>query len=180
MDPIALAGRLAEHPLLTGLESEDLETLARHGRIRAAAPGERLYAQGEEADELCLLLRGSAVVELRSPRGFDHELARIESGGTIGELGVLSGGQRAASVTALEPVEAFALPSRQLQALLAAGAPAGALLLERLARTVAGRLRTMNARVAEMIDEQDHPDGTVRFTVRELRERLLRGSTAGD
>lgn len=179
MQPQALVDRLARHPLLEGFGAGDLEALAGRGRLRRAAEGDVLYRQGEPADELCLLLDGAAEVRLRSSRGFDHDLARVEAGGALGELGLLSGGQRAATVTAASAVEFFVLPAAQLRRLLDDGEPVGARLLERLARTVAGRLREMNARLAGLVDEQQHPDGTVRLSVADIRERLLQAGAAG-
>ena len=41
------------------------------------------------------------------------------------------------------------------------------------------RLRETNARVCEITEGQEHPDGTVRLSVRELREKLLRAGRGG-
>ena len=79
----------------------------------------------------------------------------------------------------VEAVECFVLPASAVQELLNERQPAAIRLFERLARTIASRLSTMNARLCALTDEQDHPDGTVRLSIEDIRERLLRAGATG-
>lgn len=175
----SLLERLAQHPLLEGFSPEELQVVARNGRELRVAPPDKLLRQGEPADELCLILSGRVGVVMRGGRGFDHEIAQVRTGGTIGELGLLGGGERGATVKALEPVDCFVLPAEAIQEMLNAREAAAIKLFERLARTVAGRLTTMNERLCELTDQQEHPDGTVRLSLAEIRERLLKAGGSG-
>ena len=179
MDAETLTDRLARHPLLEGFGADELQVLAENGQVVSVAPPDTLLRQGEPAEELCLLLSGSVRVLMRGSRGFEHELARVEAGGTLGELGLLGGGDRGATVKPLEPTDCFLLPGSSIQKLLNERETAAIKLFERLARTVAVRLNTMNARLCDMTDDQDHPDGTVRLSVSDIRERLLRAGATG-
>lgn len=180
MDAETLIDRLARHPLLEGLTADEVQVIAENGQLIHVAPPDTLLRQGEPADELCLLLSGSVRVIMRGERGFKHELATVEAGGTLGELGLLGGGERGATVKPLEPADCFILPAASVQAMLDERESAAIKLFERLARTVATRLTLMNARLCEMTDEQEHPDGTVRLSLADIRERLLRhGQTGG-
>ena len=57
----------ADSPLLDLLGPADLEALSRLGRVESAPAGTRILRQGEPADAMLILLRGTArVVETRS------------------------------------------------------------------------------------------------------------------
>jgi CRP-like cAMP-binding protein len=179
VDAETLTDRLARHPLLEGFTPDELQVVAEHGRELRVAPPDKLLRQGEPADELCLVLSGRVSVIMRGERGFDHEIAQVEAGGTIGELGLLGGGVRGATVKPLETVDCFVLEATGIQEMLDQRQVAAIKLFERLARTVAGRLTTMNERLCEMADEEQHPDGTVRLSLSDIRERLLQAGATG-
>jgi len=179
MDAAALIERLARHPLLEGFTPAELAVVAENGHLLSVSPPAILLKQGEAAEELCLLLTGRVAVVMRGARGFDHEIARVEAGGTLGELGLLGGGERGATVRPLEAVDCFVLPADSIQEMLDAREVAAIKLFERLARTVATRLSTMNERLCELTDDKEHPDGTVRLKLSDIRERLLRAGGSG-
>jgi CRP-like cAMP-binding protein len=174
-----LTSRLAAHPLLDGFSADEVATLATSGSLSSVGPREAIFRQGDPADALCLLLDGSVRVTMRGGRGFDHELASVGAGSTLGALGLLGGGERGATVRAVEASSYFLLPTDAVERLLVDGHPAAVKLLGRLARTVAARLRTMNERICELTEDQEHPDGTVRLKISDIRERLLRAGAAG-
>ena len=179
MDAEPLIDRLSRHPLLEGFSPDEVQVVAEHGRELSVAPPDKLLKQGEPADELCLILSGRVSVVIRGERGFDHEIARVEPGGTIGELGLLGGGERGATVKPLEAVDCFVLPASSIQEMLDERESAAIKVFERLARTVASRLTTMNQRLCELTDEREHPDGTVRLSIADIRERLLQAGGSG-
>ena len=85
----------------TALERQLSKTIMRSGRkpkIRKVAEGETLVRQGDEGDELFLLLDGVLAVSVD-----DEQLAELGPGAVVGERALLEGGLRTSTLTALTP-----------------------------------------------------------------------------
>lgn len=85
----------------TALERELSLSIMRDGqrpRIRKVAEGDRLVRQGDQGDELFLLLDGVLSVEVGGER-----FAELGPGAVVGERALLEGGLRTATLAALTP-----------------------------------------------------------------------------
>lgn len=98
--------------------------------------GDVLVRQGEPSRDLYVLTDGRVRVVMATPAGDELLLAVLGAGGTVGELAVLDGEARSASVVALEPVTALRVGGRSF----------GQFLLARPAAVV-GLLRVLSARL---------------------------------
>jgi CRP-like cAMP-binding protein len=91
--------------LSEGLVSELPETLLaplfREGRLRHLKAGERLFATGDVGDGCYWLDKGAVKVEVASVSGEERIIAILGSGAIVGELSVIDGLPRSASVVAL-------------------------------------------------------------------------------
>ena len=94
---------LRKIPFFEELTPEDLERIARIGQRRTFAPGQAMVTKNQAESGLFVLLSGTASVEAG---GQIHEL---RPGDFFGEMALLSGRPRSATVTATEPVEAMVL-----------------------------------------------------------------------
>jgi CRP-like cAMP-binding protein len=110
-----IAGELASSPLLEGSSAADLASFAAHLEPRRLGAGDRLMLEGEAGTFFAFVVSGQVAVT-REALGQSEQLALVESGSVIGELALLRGTPRAASVTATVPsaaltgdAEAFAL-----------------------------------------------------------------------
>ena len=89
---------LACVPLLAGADAEALEALAADAYPRRVLAGEWLIREGDDAEDLYVVLRG----RLRAVAGADGRTLRILGpGAAIGELALLTGSARSASVQAV-------------------------------------------------------------------------------
>ncbi len=91
---------LAGVPLLAGAGAEALEALAADAYPRRVLAGEWLIREGDDADDLYVVLRG----RLRAVAGADADrrtLRVLGPGAAIGELALLTGSVRSASVQAV-------------------------------------------------------------------------------
>lgn len=61
-----------------------------------------LFREGEKGDQLLVLLEGRVKVSLTSPDGKEAILSILEPGQLIGEMSLLDGGSRSATVTTLD------------------------------------------------------------------------------
>ncbi|MFE6871496.1 Crp/Fnr family transcriptional regulator [Kitasatospora sp. NPDC057692] len=85
----------------TGLGEGDLRELGRLGTRRVYAPGEALMIEGQPGDRAALLLTGCVKVVAATEDGGEALLAVRLPGELLGELAVLDGEPRSASVLAV-------------------------------------------------------------------------------
>lgn len=74
--------------------------LRAHGRLAPFRAGDLLCAAGANSDEVLLIETGSVKVVLPGQNGVDSILGFYGPGAVLGEMGVLSGSRRSASVVA--------------------------------------------------------------------------------
>ena len=80
--------------------------------LRQFAPGHRITTEGNFGNTFFILTRGTVSVSL-GPEA--HRLATLGQGSFFGEMTLISGLPRNASVTALEPCEAIEIPRRAFE-----------------------------------------------------------------
>lgn len=135
----ALLARLANVHLLQSLPPEDITPLVLAAQLVRLQPGEELFREGDAGSSLYLLDEG----ELEVIRG-GARVAILTPGDTVGEMAVVTGAPRTATIRALEPARLFFIPK-----------PAFDQLVQSAAR--------VRDRVAELI----------KLRTEELKERLL-------
>lgn len=95
--------------LLAGVPAEDARRVLAIGRRRTFGRGEIVFHQLDPADSLHLVAGGRFAVRRTTPLGEDALLAIRGPGAYFGELALVSGGVRSATVQALEPSETLAV-----------------------------------------------------------------------
>jgi CRP/FNR family transcriptional regulator, cyclic AMP receptor protein len=83
--------------------------LNRLGARRRFPAGAMLFIEGDPAHEALVLLSGEVKVSVGSTEGRDVILDVLEPGSLLGELSVIDGKPRSATLTALSPVEVLAV-----------------------------------------------------------------------
>jgi putative ABC transport system ATP-binding protein len=87
------------------------------------APGEAVVRQGDPGDRFYLIRRGRVSVERDDPQFGTRLLAVLGRGDFFGEVALMTGEPRNATVRAVEPVEAYALDQPGFQAAKESSAP---------------------------------------------------------
>ena len=137
---------LTRIPLLKDINAEALGQLARCLRRRTYQRGEVVFHQGDPGDTLHLVLTGRVKVVLPAETGDEAVLAILGPGDCFGELAVLDGEPRSASVVAMERVETLVLGRADFLAFLRANFETTERLIVNLARTI----RKVNEEVADL------------------------------
>lgn len=138
---------LAHSPLFAGVPPEGLGTLHARARERSFGPGEIVFHQGDPGDALFVVVEGRVKVFVTSPRGETMVLAVLGPNDAFGELSVLDGEPRSASVQALEESRLMSI-SREavLDALVESPAIATALL-----RSMGGLARRLIDQAGDLV-----------------------------
>ena len=100
---------LATVPLFADLAPDDLRLIAGAGRTRSIEPGQAAFREGDAPDGLYIVLRGSVRIYKRHDDGTEVDLLTAGAGEHFGELALIDGGARSASVVALVQCEFFVL-----------------------------------------------------------------------
>src|SRR4051794_22255596 len=132
---------LVDVPLFAGIPEQELREIGHVLQRVELQPGEVAFRQGQEADGLHVVASGSVGIYARLPAGREIELARLGPGEVAGELALVDGGTRAATVRALEPTVTLVLGRADFVALATRMDPTAFVLKRRLTRIVSDRLR---------------------------------------
>jgi len=143
----SLPHRLAEVPLFAGLSASSLDELARVSRVRRYPAGQIIWTEGDPGEALLVLEEGHLRVSRMTPAGAEIVLAVVAAPAALGELALLDGQPRDASVAAQGPVT-VRLVSRQELLGLMEREPA---LAQGLLATLAGWVRHGNQRHADLL-----------------------------
>ncbi len=131
-------------PLFSDLEGEELERFSRVAVPRAFPAATRVFHEGDHSDACYIVRSGSFRVTREHSDGRAITLATLGPGDIFGELAMLDGEVRSASVESLVDGELLALPAGEVRALLARHPDITVKLVAALVR----RLRTANERIS--------------------------------
>ena len=139
MDEVTVGRSALERmPLFAGLDREHLEDVLAVGRRVSFQPGQAIVERGDAGDAMYIVLDGAAEVDVG---GRFHRLGR---GDFFGEMAVLAGKPREATVKAVERVEALRIPADGFQAFLNANP-----------QVAVGMLKSLVERLREVQDRLD-------------------------
>ncbi|MBX3207824.1 MAG: cyclic nucleotide-binding domain-containing protein [Labilithrix sp.] len=99
---------------------------------RSFQPGEAIVREGEPGDAAYIIVEGRCEVRKQTPSG-TQTLQTIEPGAVFGEMAILTGGSRTATVVAVEATTVLVITSHVLEHEMAALKPWMATLLKSLA-----------------------------------------------
>lgn len=143
---------LASSAMLADLPREELEQLAGAMRRRSYRRGEVVFHHGDSGNTLHLVCSGHLKVVLPSESGDEAVLKIVGPGEIFGEMALLDGSPRSATVVALEVVETATLSRADFRALLRRSPEAVDGLMAALARMIRG----LNDEVGNLMF-LDHP-----------------------
>jgi CRP/FNR family transcriptional regulator, cyclic AMP receptor protein len=164
-------GMFAQEPLLTSLLPSDRAALLAAGAGRTCEPGAVLMRQGDAEDFVVAITTGWAVVRSAAVNGRSLILGLRGPGDLVGELAVLDGQPRSATVSALTRMEARVLRGAAFRSFLRDHPRASVAVL----RGMALRMRQTDEhsqdlaalpvlqRLARLLIDIDHagPDGAI-------------------
>lgn len=161
------ADLLANVPLFTSFDPEDLARISSRGREDSFPQDSTIVAIGDPGDTLFVILEGSVQV-LYPGRSQDLELARLGVGDFFGEMALLNDEPRSATVRALTPVRALIVGREDFRALLEESSHVAFALLEALSY----RIRSVGEQAGELHDQSLRDPLTGLLNRRAFEERI--------
>ncbi|HZS09746.1 MAG TPA: mechanosensitive ion channel family protein [Blastocatellia bacterium] len=109
---------LAKVELFQALTDEEKKWLAERLRVAPFTKGEAMTRQGAEAHWLYIITKGSAEVQVTVNGGQSRSVATLGAGDFFGEMSLMTGEKRSATVVALEDTECYRLDKEVFQDVL--------------------------------------------------------------
>jgi small-conductance mechanosensitive channel/CRP-like cAMP-binding protein len=160
------ADTLAAMDLFASLTDDERASLASELTTSPYVAGDRIFEAGEAADSLYVLAEGKVEIVRERPRGGPVKLASLEAPAYFGEMGLLLGQPRIATVVASDDVLCYRLDKRGFDAILQARPELAGVL----ARVLADR-QAENDATLQALDAQARAEVTVSRT-QDLMRRI--------
>jgi CRP-like cAMP-binding protein len=120
---------LKKVPLFNGLSDRQIQQVARLAEEVDVQAGKRLATAGEVGHELFVIATGEATVKTR-----DGRTSRLRAGEFFGEMSLIDGGPRSATIDAASPMKLIVLGHREFWSLLHAAPQLSAKLMRMLSQ----------------------------------------------
>lgn len=120
MRATAVRRQLRAVSLFAALDQASLQQVALFATVMAVPAGRVLVREGDEGDDLYVVARG-AVAVLAGAAEDEAMIDQLGAGAMFGEIAVLAGGRRKASVRAVIPTTLVRIPGKALRAAMQGG-----------------------------------------------------------
>ena len=96
------------------LSDEEIEKLANSSTSRVYAPGEAIVRKGQEGNSMCVIIRGSVKVQIPE-KTYQKTINKLKENDFFGEMSLLTGEPRTATVIAEEETEVLKIDKKGLK-----------------------------------------------------------------
>jgi small-conductance mechanosensitive channel/CRP-like cAMP-binding protein len=136
--------------LLAGLSNTELNKLAAVAAERRYAAGEKIVRQGDPGDEFFIVISGKVRVTVRREKAPTVDLGAFDPGFHFGEMSLLTGEPRRATVAAVEDADVLVINKGMFQEIIAAHPK----VAEKLSKAIEKRRKEIEREFAEAGDEE--------------------------
>jgi len=140
---------LADSLLFRGLTLEQLAALYQISGMETANQGDQIFAEGDPARLLYVLIEGAVRISITTPTGGEEALAILQPGDSFGEMGLIDPDPRPRSAHAIahRACSLLTIDHRDLHALLERDHSIGFVVMQNLLRYVADMMRQTNQKI---------------------------------
>ncbi len=155
--------RLSNNSIFAPLSDEETRKLAAESDVRVFAPGEAIVLQGQDGNSMFVIHRGAVRVQINED-GKIKVLDTLREGGFFGEMGLLTGAPRTATVVAEEETEVLEINNLCLKPILEAN-PELVSSFSRLVEERRALIKQLEAKPAtkQMVDKTSVFDSIKKF-----------------
>lgn len=116
--PEEIVNTIADHlnhvTIFAPLSDEEIEKLASSSTSRVYAPGEAIVRKGQEGNSMCVIIRGSVKVQIPE-KTYQKTINKLKENDFFGEMSLLTGEPRTATVIAEEETEVLKIDKKGLK-----------------------------------------------------------------
>jgi CRP-like cAMP-binding protein len=145
---------LLETPLFEDLTPNELAEVVQIMLFQRLRDGQWVFQEGDEGDAWFVIFRGECVVTKNAPAGPARTIALLQGRACFGEMAILDGSSRSATIRARGDVTVFKFPRDSFQELLSRGSLAAYKLIYAMARVLCGRQRTITQQLTNVIEDE--------------------------
>ena len=109
----------AESPLFSSFSQDELVAVIKGLRLLSFEPGDIVITEGEPGSSLFVLTSGDVKAFIRDPQGHSKQVREMNEGAFFGEISILSGKPRTATITAKTPCDLLELDRATLDSISA-------------------------------------------------------------
>ena len=133
------------------LSTREVGLIAEHMATVALESGQTLFHEGDEGDNLYILIDGAASITIRLPDGGAHEIARFSPGDFFGEMSIVDNAPRSGTCTATARSTLYALSKDAFSDVIEQHPAIALKLMYRMLNITTQRLRGTSEFVSEMV-----------------------------
>lgn len=143
---------LSKSHLCNGMGRSEVQTIAPFFHAYQLAAGTDIYEEGDVEAFLCLIVTGDVAVYKEYRRPSEKLLATLGSGETVGEVSMIDGQPRSASVVATSESILYALTRRHLVEMYNSSQVLWSKLIFNISASLCSRLRQTNEMLVEALE----------------------------
>jgi hypothetical protein len=140
---------LRKVPLFAELEPPDLRPIAEIAEEHAFEDGDTIVRQGDEGDEMFIIVSGEVSVAVRDGSGAERTVAVRSEGDVVGEMAIVTNEPRMADLVARRAVRVLSIERRRFES-----------ILRERPETSLGVIRVMSRRLTEALQNGEAGTGT--------------------
>ena len=165
---------LRKIPIFKGLSPSQVKKILGLCQHRQFEPGEKVCQSGTASDEMYILLSGE--VAIVTPEGL--RVATILPVTTVGEMGVITGQPRSATVEVTKPSAIFIIQKPTFDAALREESDMQVKVFRAIIDVLSGKLNNDNVRLRDYQMEKARHEGRIAVLDRKLEQQTRRASLA--
>lgn len=131
---------------------DELEILAAYFQCFRVPEDQIIFREGDRLAYLGIIASGSVKICKASGRGKARRICDLKAGQAFGEMSLLDGYPRSATVTSLEEVRLLILSSQSFERMTTEKPQLVIKMMHKIARTVSDRLRRTNGVLIDYLD----------------------------
>ena len=143
-----IAGHLEITNLSSDLEGAEVQEFAKHFKVYKLSAGDILFSEGDPESYMGVLIKGKLAVLKPDATGIPQKISEIGPGKTVGEMSLIDGQPRSASIHVEEEAFVMVLYQGKFDDILLHQPTLGVKLLMYLMRLMSARLRMTSNTVA--------------------------------
>jgi uncharacterized protein len=138
-------------PLFKDMTKSEIKRFALLGHIKNEKSGEVILRQGDAGNSMLLLLKGELTVLIENSQGENAKITTVSSGEIIGEMSLLSGDPRSASVQAVSDAQLLKIDAHVLEKVDRRYPRLAIKIRKNIAKILVSRLKTSNQNYIDVL-----------------------------